>query len=106
MSHDYSRIRFNPRNDYAAVQLQQGRPLTDADWNEAVAQSGRRVQAGTLDTLGTAIVSEQTPDGFKIQTANSSFTVGRGRIYVDGLLAENHGTGQAQWDTRLAEESG
>ena len=103
---DNSRITFDPADDYLGVLLQQGRPLTDADWNELVAQIARRIHAGSLDTFGPAVVPMQTPDGFEILPAGASFTIGRGRIYVDGLLAENHGGGDRQWDTHLAEEHG
>jgi hypothetical protein len=104
MSQDYSRINFDPGDDYLGVLLQQGRPLTDADWNALVLQLNRRTQAGTLDTFGPAVVPEQTEDGFLIEPAAGGFTIGRGRIYVDGLLAENHGAGARTWDPHLAEE--
>ena len=50
MSYDYSRINHDPADDYLGVLLQQGRPLTDADWNALVAEISRRIHAGTLDT--------------------------------------------------------
>ena len=108
MSGDYSRIDFDPLRDYTRVLLQQGRPLTDADWNELVAQLARRMQAGSYDTFGGAdVVCTSTPDAFKLAfDANSHLTIGRGRIYVDGLLAENHGTAPLAWDSALAEQFG
>ena len=33
----------------------------------------------------------QTPDGFRVTASGGKLTIGRGRMYVDGLLAENHG---------------
>ena len=36
MSGDYSRITFDPSQDDLGVLLQQGRPLSDADWNDLV----------------------------------------------------------------------
>ncbi len=106
MSFDLSRIRFDARRDFLGVIMQQGRVQLDADWNEWVAQLGRRLQAGTLDTFGGSVVPRTTPDGFLIQATGGGFTIGRGRIYVDGLLAENHGDGDAGWDDRLAEPTG
>ncbi len=106
MSFDLSRIRFDARRDFLGVIMQQGRVQLDADWNEWVAQLGRRLQAGTLDTFGGSVVPRTTPDGFLIQATGGGFTIGRGRIYVDGLLAENHGAGEAAWDDRLAEPTG
>jgi hypothetical protein len=107
MSGDYSRDGFNPWLDDASVLLEQGRPLTDRDWNDQALQLNRRIRAGTLDTIGTAVVPMETPTGFEILLTNNSLTIGRGRIYVDGLLAENHGKapggGTLDWDPKLAE---
>jgi hypothetical protein len=106
MSQDLSRILFDPRDDYLGVLLQQGRPLTDADWNALVAQLVRRVHVGAYDTFGPAVVPEQSPDAFLITPGGGGFTIGPGRIYVDGLLAQNHGGGVPQWDMHLAEAAG
>ena len=46
---------------------------------------------------------KETPDGFRIQVAAGKLTIGRGRIYVDGLLAENHGKAPLEFDAVLAE---
>ena len=107
MSGDYSRLTFDPAQDYEGVLLQQGRPLTDADWNGLVGQHNRRIQAGAYDTFGAdAVVPLNTPDGFKLALAGGQFSIGRGRIYVDGLLAENHGMPPVAWDPALAEPYG
>jgi hypothetical protein len=100
MSGDYSRIAFDPSQNYGGVWLQQGRPLTDRDWNDQSAAASRRAQAGTLDASGPVLVSDVTPDAFKILPG---LLIGRGRMYVDGLLADNHGTGLPKWDATLAE---
>ena len=106
MSGDYSRWSFDPWRDFSAVLMQQGRVHTDADWNEWVTTILRRVQADALDTLGRAVVPRETPDGFLIQAAAGNLTIGPGRIYVDGLLAENHGRPPREWDPRLTELRG
>lgn len=106
MSGDYSRITFDPWQDDLGVLLQQGRPLSDAEWNSLALQIRRRIHVGTLDTIGAAVVPMQTPDGFKIGISGSNLTIGRGRLYVDGMLAENHGSGSKAWDARLEEEIG
>ena len=104
MSGDYSRIDYDPSRDYNGVLLQQGRPLTDRDWNDLVALLDRRIQAGALDASGQTFVSSATPDAFKITSdGQGGLLIGRGRLYVDGLLAENHGGGKSQWDVELAE---
>lgn len=96
MSGDFSRLSFDPKRHYAAVELQQGRPLTDADWNEQAALTERRVRVGMLDTVGRAVVPRTTPEGFRITLDGGQLAIGRGRMYVDGLLVENHGSSAAQ----------
>ena len=51
----------------------------------------RRLRALASDTLGRATVSSTTPDAFKIAVVGGTLQIGKGRLYVDGLLAENHG---------------
>jgi hypothetical protein len=93
MSFDCSRFPFNPTNDYLGVVMQQGRVQLDSDWNEWQAEFARRIQAGAVDVFGRAAYPVSTPFAFKINvTANNGLTIGAGRMYVDGLLAENHGT--------------
>lgn len=92
MGGDYSRSSFDALRDYAGVLLQQGHPTLDADWNELVAIIERRLRVQTVDTIGRAVVPLETPTGFEIKlAAGPTLTIGRGRMYVDGLLAENHG---------------
>lgn len=110
MSFDVSKFSFRPWNDFLGVVMQQGRVQLDSDWNDFVAQLTRRLQAGSLDTFGRAVVPRETPEGFRIASgAKNELTIGAGRIYVDGLLAENHGQPLEKkwdWDTRLAELTG
>jgi hypothetical protein len=110
VSFDNSRFTFNPFNDYAGVVMEQGRVQTDADWNEQLSESMRLEQATTLDTLGQAVVPATTPFAFQIAPStapNGSITIGRGRMYVDGILVENHGNPKhAAWDPALGEMSG
>jgi hypothetical protein len=129
MSFDSSRFTFDPWNSFFGVVMQQGRVQLDSDWNEWLAEFMRRVRAGTLDTLGRAVVPLTTKSAFQITPAqdasgNASIGIGQGRMYVDGLLAENRGlpapnpvkfipagvvpppvTGQI-WDTALDELEG
>ncbi len=106
MSFDTSRFSFHPWHDYFGVVMQQGRVQLDADWNEWVAELSRRLQAGTLDTVGRAVVPRTTPEGFHILATGGVVTIGVGRMYIDGLLAENHGAPPLQWDASLAELTG
>lgn len=115
MAADVSRVRFDPRHDYAGVLLQQGRVLLDADWNELVAVLDRRIRAGIADLdsagpgtgiAGVAVVPRTTPDAFRVSMTGGALRIGRGRMYVDGLLAENHGGGADELDPVLAESRG
>lgn len=92
MAGDYSRFSFDPEKDYSSVLKQQGRVSLDSDWNEAQAIADRRLRAETIDLMGATAVPETTPDAFKIiPDGKGSFTIGCGRMYVDGLLVECHG---------------
>jgi hypothetical protein len=112
MSFDSSRFTFDSWNDFLGVVMQQGRVQLDSDWNELLAEFARRIQAGTLDILGQAVYPATTPYAFKInasQDANGNhITIGSGRMYVDGLLVENHGpapAGSPRWESCQAELS-
>ena len=91
MAADFSRVRHHPFFDWAGVELKQGGVVLDADVNELGAVIDRRLRALASDVLGRATVSATTPEAFRITAAGGSLTIGRGRLYVDGLLAENHG---------------
>jgi len=115
MGADVSRVRFDPLRDFAGVVLQQGRLLLDGDFNEYVALLDRRLRAETCDLTsfgpdpdhaGVAWVPRQTPDGFRVVASGGKLTIGRGRMYVDGLLAENHGVTTTGFDPLLDERTG
>lgn len=109
MAFDNSRFIFDPWKNYSGVVMEQGRVQLDSDWNEWHAEIARRIQAGTLDIMGHAAYPATTPAAFQITASSSPSTVliGCGRMYVDGLLAENHGLpANARWDPALAELSG
>ncbi|MDR2154281.1 MAG: right-handed parallel beta-helix repeat-containing protein [Burkholderiaceae bacterium] len=103
MANDFSSVRLDPLRDYAALELKQGGVLIDADANELVGILDRRLRALAGDVLGRSSVSATTADAFKIGVAGAQLTIGRGRMYVDGLLAENHGAGKPGFDPLLAE---
>lgn len=103
MATDLSRIRHDPLLDWSGIQLKQGGVLLDADANELVAVLDRRLRALASDVLGRATVSQTTPEAFRITAVAGDLDIGRGRLYVDGLLAENHGGGAADFDSLLAE---
>jgi len=110
VSFDNSRFTFDPFKNYAGVVMEQGRVQLDADWNEWLAELSRRIQAGTLDIFGHAVYTPTNLWAFLITATSgtpNTVSIGCGRMYVDGLLAENHGLHKnAVWDPALAELSG
>ena len=115
MGSDISRVRRDPLKDFAGIVLQQGRLLLDGDFNEYVAMLDRRLRAETMDLTsygahpteaGVAWVPRLTPNGFRIEMNAGTLTIGRGRMYVDGLLAENHGREPLAFDALLSEATG
>src|SRR3954447_15901711 len=106
MGGDYSRERFDVRNDFHGILQQQGRIHLDANWNEWVRIVDRRFRAETVDIIGRGVVPRETSDAFLIRIDGTTLTIGPGRMYVDGLLAENHGKIPLEFDPVLAEERG
>ena len=106
MGADFSRVRLDPLLDYSAVELKQGGVLLDADVNEFAGVIDRRLRALASDVLGRGTVSATTPEAFRLTVAAGMLMIGRGRLYVDGLLAENHGAGAPVFDSLLAETRG
>ncbi len=107
MGGDYTRWTFDPARDYAEVFKQQGRVDLDADWNEFVEMVYRRWRAETVDIIGRAVVPESTPNAFFVTPSGPSlFTIGIGRMYVDGLLAECRGLSPLTFDPVLGEMDG
>lgn len=105
MSNDISRKIFDPLKDYLGVGMQQGRVQVDADWNELIDQFVHRIHTATLDTFSESVVPRVTPEGFLISGNTANLQIGAGRIYIDGVLAENH-TDSVKWDPRKAQISG
>lgn len=102
MSGDYSRHSCDPLKAYSATLLQQGRVALDSDWNEWVTSVERRLRASTVDTIGRATAPRETPDGFRVAVSGAgesrAIAIGRGRMYVAGLLVENHGNDPQRFD--------
>jgi hypothetical protein len=95
MGADISRQRFDHLKDFSAVLKQQGRVDLDSDWNEYAEILDRRFRAETTDVAGRCLIGRETPDAFKISVSGTTnaqhIMIGTGRIYVDGILADNHG---------------
>ncbi len=92
MGGDHTRFTFDPWRDFCGVLMQQGKVQLDADFNELVEIIDRRLRAETLDIIGPSGVPRAAPDGFKVAVTGGLLTIGRGRLYLHGLVVENHGT--------------
>jgi hypothetical protein len=104
---DHTRFSFKPVQDHSLILNQAGRVMLDADFNRMVEAFDRRWRAETLDIIGRCTVPKQTPHGFEIAVAaGPALTIGPGRLYADGLLAENHGAAPPVFDTALGEQPG
>ncbi len=106
MSGDYTRVSFNPHDDYSGVLLQQGRVTLDADVNEQIDIVDRRIRADVVDTLARGAISRETPGAFLLAPGGGDLTIAPGRALVHGLLAENHGLPPNEYDSVLGEQRG
>lgn len=109
MTADLTRVTFDQRQHYRAVQQQQGRVQLDSDWNEQVDISSFRVETETVDTVGCCGAPLHA-DGFRLVASAAALTpdeaarpgnasppavpagdllITAGRFYAGGILAEN-----------------
>ncbi|MFJ1708996.1 DUF6519 domain-containing protein [Kitasatospora sp. NPDC088346] len=100
MPGDYTRLSFDPVEDFSRPRAEQGRMLRDAYLNELADGVDHRLRALALDVLGPCTAPRDldtggAPEatGFRIAVAGVSFTIGLGRLYVHGLSLDNHGSG-------------
>ncbi len=89
MAQDRSRSAFDVRKPkhWSSVQAQQGRLLSDDDWNEADAIDKEEQRQALADVIGA---SGSPDDGFKVTNPATSangidFTLAPGSLYVGGL---------------------
>jgi hypothetical protein len=86
-----SKKREQEKN-YENVFMQQGRVLTDADWNDYVKIKENHDVRSLRDIIGKDGVPLEQKDSFKItpiEGQGNRYKIGKGRIYVDGILVEN-----------------
>ena len=87
---DISRVAFEPRKHYAGVRMQQGRVLTDDDWNENERIENEERRRSRTEVIGPF----GSPDnGFKIKDLrvngrNFDFDISRGVMHLGGLRLE------------------
>lgn len=97
MHGDFSRWTFEPLTGYRSVLLQQGRLLTDADWNEQGEITAHHDEVRTRDVVGGA-GGPLTGAAFGLldaagaphtgSTPWADLRLGAGRFYVAGILVE------------------
>jgi len=98
MKGDFSRIRFNPAKQYAAVLKQQGRVDLDSDANEQRAIDLTQRGTTNSDVIGPYGGPAGANGGFQISISGNGISIGSGRYYVNGLLVDNPAV--ADYDTQ------
>ena len=89
MTGDFTSVPLRAADDWTAARLQQGRVLTDGDWNlnlDAAARAGRDLAAETIGPAGVLAGSSGFEIGF---AADGALTIGAGGMWVGGLHAVN-----------------
>src|SRR5260370_38794768 len=82
---DISRDETDLRKHYDRVQMQQGRVLTDDDFNESErldAEDSRRVRVDVIGPAGSP------DDGFNLKVVGGELTLSAGTFYAGGLRLE------------------
>lgn len=76
MNGDFSRITFDPQNQYSRVLMQQGRALLDADWNEQAAILNHALRTFIRDLLGSHWgVMDGSMTAMQVGSGNDTTTV-------------------------------
>ena len=90
MAVDLSRDTFDSAKQYSSVRLQQGRVLTDSDWNEQADLFANSLRSGINDAIG-ADGAPVTGGGFKVTpgSGGGDLRLSPGRFYVGGVAVEN-----------------
>lgn len=91
---DLSRDATDPRKRYAGVRMQQGRVLTDDDFNEAAALDAEELRRTRLDAIGAYGSADDgfLPKDFAVVAdlglaapGRPTFTLSAGTVYLGGL---------------------
>jgi len=88
---DVSRLMTDPRKHYAGVRMQQGRVLTDEDFNEASILDDEELRRTRLHAIGAygAPGAGFVPKDFKLGAGGKlDFTFTKGELYLGGLRLE------------------
>ena len=98
MKADLSRVTFVRARHYSSVRLQQGRVITDADWNEQADITRYRAETQALDVIGPAGGPlDAAGFGLVAQTrANAVYALNANVVFIaaeDGALLVTHNGG-------------
>ncbi len=85
---DFSRDSFDYRKHYQRVLMQQGRPLTDSDWNEQMSLAREAQWEIVRSLLGED--QGTLDDGFRLEGSNNSLSVKHGSYWICGLHTTLH----------------
>jgi hypothetical protein len=85
MKTQISRLAHDPEKRYSAVYQQQGRMITDSDWNELVSVLHERIERTLGEVVGNGVPRASR---LTVTKVGSSFQIQPGTVYVDGLRSE------------------
>lgn len=85
MSTQISRDSFRPSRRYSAVHQQQGRMITDADWNEQADLAAHRLAEALADVIGGGVPRGERGLGVSQEAAGAPLAFTPGRVYAEGL---------------------
>lgn len=107
MKTQISRHSHNPDQRYSGVYQQQGRMITDADWNELVDVIKERLERALGEVVGSGVPrTSPAPGGGKPLIAGLRITdagglqIIPGAVYVHGLRGELIGAGNIAFDAQ------
>lgn len=84
-----SRFSHDPSKRFSGVYQQQGRMITDADWNELVEVIKARLDRSLADVIGSGIPHLHR---LRIAPTGGGLVVEPGVVYIDGIRGELLGT--------------
>ncbi len=102
MKIEISRDSYQPEKRYSGVYQQQGRMLTDADWNELVEILKARLNDALKDVVGSKEGGNGGTPRHRalkiIKDSDAAFKIQPGHVYVDGVLAQIPGGTNIPYD--------
>ena len=102
MKTEISRDSHQPEQRYSGVYQQQGRMLTDADWNELVEILKSQLNEGLKDVVGNALGSGGGTPRHRplLMVEDGGIKIQPGRIYIDGKAATLPGVDNLAFDAQ------